>query len=1057
MHRHSTPPFSAALVSPAAVPILLLVAAALVPAAPSVARAQATRTEAAVREGAGPVAEASYRDMRWRLVGPFRAGWATVATGIPGSATTFYVGTAGGGVWKTDDAGRTWRGLMQDAPSQSIGGLAVAPSDPSVLYAGTGQVAARYDIMAGDGVYRSDDGGETWRNVGLRDSRHVGKILVDPNDADVVLVAALGHVFGPNVERGVYRSTDGGGTWKQALKVDDRTGAVDLARDGTAPQTVYAATWQMTMHPWLDYFQPRVGPGSGVWKSTDGGTTWKRLTGGGFPSGDLGRIGVGVARGTGGRVVYAVVEATTDAAGIWRSGDGGGSWTHVSDRAELASDYFGRLTVSPTDPNTVFLMGQSIRISTDGGRTWEPWNGSPGGDDWHDFWIDPLAPERMVAGVDQGATVSVNGGRTWSSWYNQPTGQFYHLGADDRFPYHIYSGQQDNGTVEIASRGPYGVIELRDWHPVGGDERDDMVPKPGVPDTVFGSGLGGHISRYDDVTRQSAEISPWPVNTYGARPTGVKYRYTWITPLVFSPFPPHPVFLGAQMIFRSDDNGAHWTEISPDLSGAMGGASPGAGPRQDPGAETCHDPDRTTARVCGFGVVYAIEPSPVDENTIWAGTDDGYVRLTTDGGAHWKDVTPPGIPAWGRIDAISASADDAGVAYVAVDLHRIDRREPLLFRTRDAGQSWTRITDGIPGDEYTLVIRADPVKPGLLFAGTQRGVYVSFDDGASWRSIRKNMPTAQVRDLMVHHGDLIAATNGHAIWTMDDIEPLRQATAVAAGEPAHLYHPATAIRLRADENRDTPWPPETPLGENPPTGAVLDYVLASGGPVSLTIRDSDGEVVRRFSSTDVPDSLPAFRYFQKAWVGSPQRLSDEPGMHRFVWDLRQDRPDALGYEYSIAAVWGKGTPLNPQGALVLPGDYTVTLSAGGKEYTQPLTVKMDPRVDVPDADLRAQLALADSMAGALHKAVAADRAIGAALQDTTRFDRDTAGRLADLRNGNEGLRAITGVLTSLYGAVTSADNAPTQGARDVWVEYLARLERVLAKWGEEQTGVASGR
>ena len=662
---------------------------------------------------------ALYQGMHWRLVGPFRAGWATVGVGVPGAPNTFYFGGAGGGIWKSTDAGRTWQGLMQHEQAAAIGALGVAPSAPNVLYAGTGQVGARYDIMAGNGVYRSDDGGEQWRHVGLDSTRHTGALLIDPQDPDRVLVAAMGHIFGSNPDRGVFLTTDGGGHWRKVLYQDDSTGAVDLAWDPAHPTVVYAALWQARMHPWLDYFQPYAGPGSGIWRSDDGGEHWQKVGGSGLPGGVVGRIGLGVAPATGGRLVYAVIDVPGGGGGLFRSSDAGATWQRVNDDASLGSSYFGRLTVAPNDSNTVYVMGRSIRRSTDGGKTFEWMKGSPGGDDYHQLWIDPTDPTHMITGSDQGAVVTVDGGTTWSSWYNQPTGQFYHLAADDRFPYHIYSGQQDNGTVEIASRGPYGVIEERDWHPVGGDERDYMVPKPGNPEIVFGSGLGGHLSRFNETTRQSAEVSPWPVSSYGARPTTVRYRYTWITPLAFGLFPPHPMYVGSQVLFRSTDDGDHWKTISPDLSGKTAG-------RHD-----CANPPLAVARDCGFGVIYTIAPSPRSAGMIWIGTDDGLIRVTSDGGARWRNVTPNGLPAWGRVDAIAPSPFDTAVAYAAVDLHRLDRVSPVLLRTRDGGRSWQDITSGIPADEYTTSIRADTARRGLLFAATDRAVYVSFNDGAS--------------------------------------------------------------------------------------------------------------------------------------------------------------------------------------------------------------------------------------------------------------------------------------------------------------------------------------
>ena len=1000
----------------------------------------------AAAHGGPPAHLTPYPELHWRLVGPYRAGWATAAAGVPDAPNTFYFGAAGGGVWRTLDAGRTWQPELQHETAAAVGALAIAPSNGRVLYVGTGQVDARYDLLAGDGVYRSDDGGETWAHVGLAATRHIGAILIDPSDPNRVLVAALGHVFGANPERGVYLSADGGQHWEQVLHVDNETGAVDLAWDPLHPAVVYAATWQMRMHPWLDYFQPQAGPGSGIYKSDDGGLHWRPLAG--LPAGPLGRIGLAVARGTGGAIVYASIavegSALTSAAaprgkaGLYRSDDGGATWQLVNDDPSLASSYFGRVTVAPDDANVVYVMGRSIRRSTDGGRHFDFFKGAPGGDDYHALWINPTDPLHMITGSDQGAVVTVNGGASWSSWYNQPTGQFYHLAADDRFPYWIYSGQQDNGTVAIASRGPYGVIEGRDWHPVGGDERDYMVPKPGAPELVFGSGLGGHVSRFDEGTRQTAEVSPWPASTYGARPTTVRYRYTWITPLEFSPVPPHALYLGAQVLFRSRDDGDHWTVVSPDLSGAS------------PGTPGCDHPDLAAARACGFGVIFAITPSPVAADMLWVGTDDGLIERTSDGGVHWRNVTPPTVPLWARINAIALSPFDTSVAYVAVDGHRLDRFAPLLMKTADGGTTWHTIVDGLPLDEVVSVVRADPERRGLLYAGTNRGVYLSRDDGSSWQPLSLNLPTTVVTDLLVHGSDLIAATQGRGIWLLDDIAPLRED--IGSGAAAHLFKPAPAWRVRGDENRDTPWPPETPLGENPPTGAVFDYLLGSApqGVVTLTVRDAAGRTVRQFASDAAPEALPADRYFEAGWLGSGEagaRLSAAPGAHRVVWDLRYARPRALSYEYSIAAVWHEGTPLDPRGPLALPGRYSVTLDVDGKAYTEPLTVRLDPRVHVTEAALARQLALAQAVDSVLGLAVQAHTAVvGMLATKKEALPTATAGALAALADGGDSsLAGVAGVLANLATAIGSADGAPTGGEQALFSASRKLLVRALAR------------
>ncbi|HET6655842.1 MAG TPA: hypothetical protein VFH57_06310, partial [Gammaproteobacteria bacterium] len=821
----------------------------------------------------------TYNDMQWRLVGPFRAGWATAVTGVPGSPNVWLFGGADGGVWKTIDNGITWQPIFDPAGGSSVGALAVAPSNPDVIYMGSGQVATRYDIAAGNGVYKTIDGGRTWHNIGLEDTRHIARILVDPNNPDVVLVAALGHVFGANEQRGVFLSDDGGETWHKTLYVSDRTGAVDIAFDPTHPEVVYAALWQVRMKPWLDYFEAPIGPESGIYKSTDEGRTWHRLSNG-LPDSPMGRIGVGVARGSDGKIVYAIVQAKEDG-GVYRSEDGGAHWQYVNQHERLADSYFGRVRVAPNDPNTVYLMGRSLRRSSDGGKHFTITKGSPGGDDYHQFWINPAHPERMIAGVDQGATITVNGGRTWSSWYNQPTGQFYHVEADNAFPYRIYSGQQDSGTVGILNRGDYGVITYREWYSVGADERDFDVPDPRNPNIVYGSGLGGHLTRFDARTGQSQNISPWPVSTYAARPNTVENRYTWFTPLAIRHEPPYTLYVGAQHLFASTDQGRHWQKISPDLTGKNEQA-------QDCNKEHVPIPH---ASVCGYGVIYAIAPSPADSNDIWIGTDNGHVQLTRDNGHHWQDVTPDSVRDWSKIASVDVSARDPATAYIAVDRHRLADFSPYVYRTHDYGRTWTSISRGLPANQYVNVVRADPKQKGLLYAGTNTGAYVSFDDGAHWQPLTLNLPATSVRDLTIHAGDLIAATLGRALWVLDDVSPLRQ-IAAGAVDGDYLFKPGVAIRVRRDENHDTPLPPEEPVGKNPPAGAIIDYYLESpaDGPVVLSIYNDQGKLVRRFASNEPASEFNAFRYFPESWVQPPPRPGTDAGHHRFVWNLRYPHP-----------------------------------------------------------------------------------------------------------------------------------------------------------------------
>ena len=988
---------------------------------------------------ASTVPDAMLDGLSFRLVGPHRAGWSTVTAGVPQEPETFYFGAAGGGVWKTTDAGRTWAPIFDDGPP-SIGALAVAPSDPKTIYVGTGQVTSRYDGAAGEGVFKSKDAGATWAPIGLEETRHIGAILVDPRHADVVLVAAMGHAFDANPERGVYRSEDGGATWQRTLFVSENSGAVDLARDPASPDVVFASVWHARYKPWLSYYDSGESEESGLYRSSDGGRTWKPVEGSGWPAGPLGRVGLGVAHWKESTRVYAAVDAKNNG-GLYRSDDGGATWIRVNGERGLGSDYFGHVTVLPGDPDTVFVMGRSIRRCTAGGSTCELFKGSPGGDDYHHLWVDPAHPERMIVGSDQGTVVTVNGGTTWSSWYNQPTGQFYHLAADKRFPYRIYSGQQDNGTVSIASRSDYGSITFRDWHPVGADERDYDIPDPQDPDIVYGSGLGGRLSRWNAKNGEVQNISPWPVSTYGARPTTVTYHYTWITPIAVSSIPPYPLYQGAQVLFRSTDRGEHWATISPDAT-LRGEAAKDCG----------GDPDPARARACGYGTIFSIGLSPKDNDTIWIGTDDGRVRLTRDAGTTWSDVTPEGVPVWAKISSIDVSAIDPGVAYIAVDNHRQDDFSPRAWRTRDYGQSWIAIAGGLPPGHYVGVVRADPVKRGLLYAGTDRGVFVSFDDGRRWQSLRRNLPSAIVTDLLVHDNDLVISTQGRAIWVLDDLSPLRQLGMMSAQDTVHLFAPATAMRVRRNQSKDTPLPPDEPVGKNPKVGAVIDYWLTfdATSPIRVEIRDVSGAVIRRFASDEAAPELPADRYFTERWVKPDPPLSVKAGAHRLVWNLRAERPRVSRYEFSIAAVDGEDTPKLPEGMLVPPGDYTVALLVGGQEYVKPLRVAADPRVAIDSTGLDAALAFSREVVDALDRHDRATRELGelrkqldavkrkAAQKALAAFEADTAPALG----------AIGGALVDLQIDLEGSDRAPTKSQREAFKLDAARLERALKAWDD---------
>ena len=995
---------------------------------------------------AQPLDPALYSSLHWRLLGPFRAGWAEMIEGVPSRPNTFYFGASGGGVWKTDDAGRTWTSLFDKGGSSAIGAIAVAPSNPDVIYAGGGQPEPRYDVQSGRGVYKSTDGGKTWTDLGLADTKYIGRIWVSPTNPDVVVVGAVGHFFGPSDARGIFRSTDGGRTWSHPLAPGGYTGVNDIASDPANPRTLFASTWEARQYPWQSYFTEISGPGSGIWRSDDQGAHWRRLTGGGWPAGPLGRISLAVTRAGGKVRVYADVDSKTNG-GLWRSDDGGVHWKRVNPGSAFSNYYFNRITVDPRNPDVVYLTGQSIRRCTAGGATCDIFRGSPGGDDYHSIWVDPKNPGHIAEGSDQGASITVNGGRTWSSWYNQPTGQLYHLATDNRFPYWVYAGQQDSGTVAIASRSDYGQITWRDWHPVGGDERDYDIPDPVDPNIVYGSGLGGRVSRWDARTGQVTDVSPWPLSNYGLRPTTVAHHFNWVTPLVASRTDPPALYEGGDVLFKSTDQGNSWSIISPDLVG------------KKPGATDCGgDVTLEAALPCGYGTIVSIEPSPNSAAEVWTGSDTGILSMTRDGGASWAQTTLPGIRPWSKIASIDISSLDPATAYVAVDGHRIDDWRPHVFRTHDGGKTWTEVTRGLPDGQVVTAVRSDPVRPGLLYAGNETGVFVSFDDGSDWQPLKQNLPTAWARDLLVHGDDLIAATQGRAIWVLGDLALLRQLQPTSASEPFHLFVPAPAVRVRFDNNHDTPLTPETPVGQNPPEGAVIDYWLGSApkGPVTLEIRDASGAVVQRFSSADAPEDLPADRYFQADWVKPQPVLSAAPGEHRWVWNMRRPRPKAVEYSYDIAAVWGLDTPLDPRGQMVEPGRYTAVLTVDGQSQSVPVDIVADPRV--VNADYHAAREFSESLYAPMEVAwrgYAEQKAVRDQLDKRIAEIKDPslladakalAAKLAEPEGPHAGFGNESGTLASLETSAEGSDAAPTPALRHTAVDTIAQINADWAGW-----------
>jgi photosystem II stability/assembly factor-like uncharacterized protein len=967
-------------------------------------------------------------------------------TGVRGQPETYYFGSVGGGVWKTNDAGRTWNPIFDSQAIASIGAIALAPSDSRVVYVGSGEADMRSSISYGNGMYKSADGGKNWTHIGLEDSRQIGRIIVDPRDANKVFVAALGHAYGPNEERGVFRSKDGGKSWQKILFHDENTGAIDLAFEPGNPKTIYAALWQTRRPPWSVY-APSNGPGSGLYRSTDGGDHWEPVNGQGLPKEGLGRIGIAFAPSNP-RRIYLIVDAKEG--GLFSSDNGGQSWQRVSkdQRIWQRGWYFGEVSVDPKNPDTLYVPNTTTYQSKDGGKTFTAFKGAPGGDDYHELWIDADEPRRMILGCDQGAIVTRNGGETWSSWLNQPTGQFYHAVTDNQFPYWVYGAQQDSNAAATPSRGRYLSLNFHDWRPMdAGDENGFIAPDPLNLGVVF----GGFVARQDFSNEQVQQQPPTLAQSGN-------YRRTWTLPLVFSPTDAHVLYFGSQVLFRTADGGSSWQAISPDLT------------REDPGvpanldATTAADGPKSKRR----GVIYTIGPSFVRAGEIWAGTDDGLIHVTQDEGKSWESVTPAELTPWSKVTHIEASHFDAGTAYAAVDRHRLEDYQPYLYRTRDFGKTWQRVWNGIPGGSFLNCVREDPARKGLLYACTEKGVYVSFNDGDDWQSLQLNLPVTSVRDLVVHENDLVVATFGRSFWILDDVTPLRQLDARVATTDAWLFRPESAIRMRAVSDQGTPVPMDETLFANPPEGAVLDYLLKEKPttPIQLEIFDAEGKLVRRFASDEVlqktnPDDVP----IQVEWIHDPKPLVTEAGMHRFVWDLHYALPKGVRTSF-----WG------PAGPLAVAGEYIVKLTANGKSSTQPLRVKLDPRVRVSLDVLTRQFGLASKLAARLgdvsmalgqagelrkqidarKKEARANAELIAALEEldkklevVTESDTDMEFGLFGLALPNtehEPLSSVTGALTRLLIVVDSSDVGPGNDAATASVHWEEAAQKALERW-----------
>jgi photosystem II stability/assembly factor-like uncharacterized protein len=1070
--------------------------------APFTLAAQRTsQTPAARASNSPPLDSARYapsapelRGMRWRLVGPFRGGRAVAVTGDPVDKSTFYMGSVNGGVWKTTNAGATWRNVSDATTISSVGAIAIAPSDRNVIYVGGGEADLREDWTYGDGMYRSTDAGQTWTHLGLDDARHIARIAVDPHDPDRVYVAAMGRASGRNATRGVYRSKDGGKSWERVLFTNDSTGAIDISLDPNNPRIMLAALWHMQRTPWGF----TAGNGS-LWRSTDGGDTWRDITlNPGIPRNPLGRIGISISAANSSRI-YATIECPPEdsTGGIFRSDDGGTTWTRTSGDQKwmVRPFYYSVVTADPLDANTMYVMNLRTWRSTDGGRTFTSLRLPHG--DTHALWVDPHDSKRMISGNDGGATISLDGGQSWSSILNQPTAQFYHVTTDNQFPYRIYGAQQDNTTLSIASRSDNGVITERDWFPVGGGESGYIAPKPSDPDIVIAGTYTGTMTRYDNRTKQAKDISVWLNNYDGWAARDVPNRFQWTYPILYSSHDSNVLYAAANKLFRSTNDGDSWEAISPDL--------------------TLHDP-KTMGPAGGpitydmtgtewYASIFAVAESPIAADVLWTGSDDGLIHVSRDRAKTWSNVTPKEVARFTRISIVEASHYDAGTAYVAANRFQLDDFRPYLYKTSDYGRTWTKITSGIPDGAYTRTIREDPVRRGLLYAGTETGVYYSIDDGAHWQPLQLNLPRASVRDLHVHGSDLIAATHGRAMWSLDDIGPLRQMTDAVRNSPVHLFRPDTVTRFQGGHAYTSS------AGENPLDGVVVTYWLrapvAATDSLRLEFLDASGKVIRHFASAAHEDSRKSAAVGREladstiagaagtspgkqradtasmkprgaretendtlAFTPSDSIVTNRAGLNRFTWDLHypdtKEPHDIINDEGST------------RGPLVSPGTYTVRLIAGGTTFTQPFVVRGDPRVKTTQAEYDAQLALAlqvqaktNELTDAVDRILTIDRALDN--RTSAAKGQSYSKRLADAAKPiHDKLEAIRdslveihshadqitlhypvryyNMLLSLAGMVQSADAAPTAQEGGIYRDLAPKVDAQITRLRAIESG-----
>ncbi len=986
-----------------------------------------------------------FKGMAYRLVGPFRGGRVLAVTGIPAEPGTYYFGAASGGVWKTTDGGANWQPLFDKEAVASIGAIAVAPSDTNTIYVGSGEACLRGNISYGDGVYKSTDAGKTWKNMGLRDTRHIGRVIVDPHNPNIALVAAMGHAFGPNSERGIFRTTDGGATWSKVLYLDDKTGGIDVEFDPNNSHIVFASLYQAIRKPWT--FESG-GPGSGLYRSADGGVTWKHLEGNGLPEGPIGRITIAISAADSSRI-YALIEAPKG--GLFRSDDAGAKWELVNDDQKYRQRawYFSHIFADPKNPDGVYALNTGMFRSNDGGKTFSLLPAPHG--DHHGLWIDPTNPQRLINGNDGGATISTDGGKTWTPQTNQPTAQFYHVAADNRFPYYLYGAQQDNTSVAIASWSDTGVITMRSWYEVAGGESAYLAPDPRNDLILYAAGQG--VTRFDKRSEQAFDISPMPINTSGHGAADFQHRFQWTEPILFSPHDPSVIYTAGEVVFQSNDQGRTWSVISPDLT------------RNDKSKQQASGgpitKDNTSVEY--YDTVFTLAESPVTKGLLWAGSDDGLIHITRNGGKNWENVTPKDLPEWSMISLIEPSPHDAGTAYAAVDRHKLDDLRPYIYKTSDYGKTWTAIVNGIPDGSYIHVVREDPKRKGLLYGGSETGVWVSFDDGARWQRLQLNLPTVPVHDLLIKNDDLAVATHGRSFWILDDLGPLRQWNAQVAETGTALFRPRAAFRIRFPDEVNK----RQPVGENPPAGALLSYYLhtAPKDEVKIEILDAKGSLVKTYSSVkkgevEGPAEWPDVQKLNET-------LPVEPGLNRFAWNLRYEDPVKIPgafYESDVA----------PKGTMALPGIYQVKLSVAGKSYTAPLEIKPDPRSTATPAELEQQFELEQRISRrltVLHKTVNQVRDLRGQVQAMSR-KYAAAAAWEPLRPGAEELLKKLSVLEErlvqtqvkstegdlnfptmvdeqliyLSFAVDAGDAAPTKAQSETFEMLSRKVEDQLSKW-----------